>query len=53
MHRWCNQRKFGYFNYVSCGRLCHLPMAVVEKGVYISKLHIVVRPEVIVRKSLM
>ena len=53
MHCWSNQRKFGYFSYVSWGSLCHLRMAVLEKGVYKSKLHIVTRPEVIVRKSLM
>ena len=53
MHCWSNQSKFGYFSYVSWGCLCHLRMAVLEKGVYKSKLHIVTRPEVIVRKSLM
>ena len=36
--------KFGYFSYVSCGRLCHLAMAVFEKGVckqvtYVLKTH--------------
>ena len=40
MHCWSNQSKFGYFSYVSCGRLCHLRMAVLEKGVYKSKFHI-------------
>ena len=31
MHCWSNQSKFGYFSYVSFGRLCHLRMAVLEK----------------------
>ena len=43
MHCWSNHSKFGYFSYVSFGRLCHLRMAVLEKRVYKSKLYIVTR----------
>ena len=39
-HCWSNQSKFDYFSCVSCGRLCHLRMAILEKGVYKSKSHI-------------
>ena len=53
MHCWSNQSKFGYFSYVSFGRLYHLRMAVLEKEVYKFRLYIVTRPEVFVRKSLM
>ena len=28
MHCWSNESKFEYSSYASCGRLCHLRMAV-------------------------